>query len=245
MSLLLTIDSSQTKQASDDFTIHYGDPITLGENYEIALLKAYLWYSYQNITSAFGNNKLTYYNGVSWVDIIYPNGIYSVQDINDYMQQQMLLNNDYDTGDNSFYVTIKANFQLLKVDLILSNGYKVDFTTSLLRDLLGFNSAIATTSLTAQNTADITRGVNSLNINCSLVNTGYLNEFQGSVIYSLSPEVAPGSLISLSPSPAIYLPINDTSIKNIRMYVTDNSGRKVNFNNESVNYVLHVRKSLR
>lgn len=246
MSYLLKLDSSLISGSnSDDFTVQYGNHIQTPGHYEVALIKAFLWYSWHNVSAAYGNNIIRYSKdgGTTWeTNIIIPDGIYSVTDINDVMQAEMKTRGDWDAVGELYYASLLPNFNTLKVIATVSNSYAIDFTTGSLNELLGFNSQIVTATKSAESPADITRGVNALEINCDLTDAGWSNEFSGNTLFTFIPSSAPGSNLEITPNPAIYLSLNKQSIQRIRMWVTDQQNRRVDFNGENATYLLHIRK---
>ena len=172
MSLLVLDSSSLPQFNSDDFTVNFNTGIPLDGEYEMALLSANLWYSYFNIDAAFNNNIFTYSHngGVNWTNIVLPNGSYQISDINDYIQIIMRQNGHWDSANNTYYINLIPNFSTLKLIVQITNAsYRVDFTTSLLRNLLGFTSIIVTSTQEGANRVDITRGVNTLVVHCDAV----------------------------------------------------------------------------
>lgn len=256
MSLLLKLDSSLVSQGSGDFTVQYGQALRLANintnEWDVALIKAFLWYSYHNVSSNYGNNIIRYSldSGATWeANIIIPNGIYSVSDINTYMQAEMATRGHFGSGTgpggiDEYYITLAPNFNTLKVEVTLVGLYQIDFSAGSINELLGFNSVVITSSQSASNPADITRGVNALQINTSITESGWSNEFSGNTLFTFIPDSAPGSNIQVTPNPAIYLPINTHLIERIRMWVTDQNNRPISFEGENVTYLLHLRKRL-
>lgn len=246
MSYLLKLDSSLISGANpDDFSIQYAKHIQTPGHWEVGLIKAFLWYSWHNVSSDNGNNIIRYSKdgGSTWeANIVIPNGIYSVTDINDYMQLEMKTRGDWDAGGETYYASLLPNFNTLKVIASLSNNYAFDFTAGSINELLGFNSQVVTATKSAENPADITRGVNALEINSDLTDAGWSNEFSGNTLFTFIPSSAPGSNLEITPNPAIYLSLNKQSIQRIRMWVTDQQNRRVNFNGENATYLLHIRK---
>ena len=244
MSYLLKLDSKNAAK-SDDFEVEYTQPIPAPGSWEIALIRSFVWYSYYNVSAAYGTNIIRYSKnaGSTWeTNITIPDGIYSVTDINNVIQAELKLRGDWNSIDETHYITIKPNFNTLRVEVELSNNYQVDFTAGSIRTLLGFDSIIATVSQSATNLADITRGVNSLVINCSLTDAGYQNQFSGNGLYSFLPDSPPGSNIQIIPSEPIYLPVNTQMITRIRVWITDQQNRRVDLSGEDVTYLLHIRK---
>jgi len=254
MSTTIKLDSSSLNQNSDNFTVTFGSPIELNslskENekvkYEIALISADLWYSFSNISTELGNNTFKYYNGSTWKTVTLPNGNFQVSDINDFLEVVFDQNNDVSTDEDGIYnIVIAPNIVTLKVEIAIKNGYKIDLTTSKLNELIGFNKAIYDTTTSSQNRVDITRGVNSLSIHCSIAGGSYDNNIGSDILYSFVPLTGRGSSIHIEPNYPIYVPVNEESyIKSIQMRITDQLGRRVNFNGEPVTYFLSLRKSI-
>lgn len=59
--------------------------VTLTNDDEVALVNLNIYFSWRNITSDYGNNKVTLTFGASVFDVTFPNGNYSVEDINTYL----------------------------------------------------------------------------------------------------------------------------------------------------------------
>ena len=158
MSIFLKIDSSSAPASrSDDFTVYYGNGIRLDGDWEIALISGYLWYSYYNISSDFGNNIIRYRIGaVVQTDIILPNGVYSITDINDYMQTVMQSRAHYNAPSDLYYINIVPNYQTLRVDVTVSNTFALDLTAGTLYALLGQTSQLVSVNTVGSTNADIT-----------------------------------------------------------------------------------------
>ena len=247
MSYLLKLDSASANTGRPgDFTVRYPD-IEIHGAWEIALVSANLWYSYANIAASFGNNIIRYStdSGVTFeANIIIPDGSYTVDDVNKFMQAELERRGHWDSVGGVHYITIAPNFQTLRVVVSLSNNYQIDFTAGKLNELFGFNPSILSAAETeAENLADITRSVNNLDINVDLTYAGYVNGTAGSVIYSFMPSVPPGYNIIINPPRLIYLPINKQIIRNIRVWITDNIGRPIDFRKEDVTYLFHIRRA--
>src|SRR5438309_2087383 len=75
--------------------------------------------------------------------------------------------------------------------------------------------------------ADITRGVDPILIDCSIVGGSNENSFESDVIYSFVPNVSPGSILDIQPFHPIYLPLKENIIRKIRMRITDQNDRPI------------------
>lgn len=252
MSIFLSLDSSgQTLNPPNDFTISFSRPIDVSDGqYEIALVRSNLWYSWSNVSAAKGNNKIRYYstyNIIGWRPMItLPDGQYTIADINSFLVNAMTDNGDYITspsGVKQYPITISPNYSTLKVDIAILPSFQLDFTVSTLCILLGWTQQIVTTSGTGSTLANINDSINSLLIHCSLVASSYKNGIQGDIIWSFIPNTPPGSNIDVEVKNLIYLPIYEPAqISNIRMSITDQLNRTIDFKGEPVTYLLHIRR---
>jgi len=257
--MLIKLDSSTIlDQNSENFEVTF-DNLTLekNEDYELALLRASVWYSWNNISSEFSNNTLRYKystnSGVSYTDvnITFENGIYSVDAINNKLATVLEANNHFATvnGIKQYPITITPNYTTLLVDVnfnqTLVSGviFQLDFTTSTLRDLLGFTSGVLSTATSSQNQPNITRDVNTIMIKSSIVEGSYENGKSSNVLYAFSPSgYSIGSNINVEPTQRVYLPVSEkNNISRIRMELVDQQSRLVK-TNDDITYLLHLRK---
>jgi len=246
-SILLKLDSSKlTNQKSHNFTINYTPPIQLDEtkNYEISLLKAWIWYSWFNISQAKGNNILRYSHdgGTTFTQVILPDGNYDINGIDAYMKAQMKINNHWDSVNEDYFINLIPNYNTGKLRVEIANNYQFDMSQSTIYNLLGFNSEIVTSTVEGSRNVDITGGVSSLSIHCSLVNNSYNNDIKGDVIQSFSPDKAVSSQLYIEDNNPVYIPLEHRRIHEINMYLTDQNNQIVDLNNEITNYLLHIRE---
>lgn len=256
MSILLSLNSSGVPtQPTHNFTISY-EHLILDDRYdwECALIRSDLWYSYYNISSIKENNTFNYSpdNGVTTHTITIPDGVYNIIDIQTYMEGEMFTNGDYTTEtDNSitYHIRFMPNFNTLRVDIEIDNPvggpYILYLNTSSFYSLIGHTSTTYTGpgTFTGPNLADITDGVNSILIRCSIIESSYSNNIRAPNIYSFIPSVPPGSVITLDIQRPIYLriPPMTRDVREITMSLTDQDGNLLDFNGEEASYLLHLR----
>lgn len=254
MSILLTLDSTQVAGAtSDDFRVSYYAPIELGDaNWEVGLVSANLWYSFYNIAAEYSNNTLEYSidSGANWTTITIPDGAYQITQIDAEIKRQMKDNGHFDNSDVNnpkYYISIEPDYPTSKVRIVITNPtYQVDLSTGSLHSLLGFAAAVVSSTSVGNTVADITRGLNTINIRCDVVDGSYNNGLAGDIIYNFVPDTIPGGNISVVPNERIYIPVRrQTQIQNIRIYLADNQNRRVNLNGEPTTYLLHMRLAAR
>jgi hypothetical protein len=245
--LFLTSDDIDTNiYSSGDFTTKFESPIQLNGTWEIGLVRASCWYSFPNVSNTTYNNALIQYNnGAVDKQFTIPEGTYPVADLNTYIQNQITANGD--VGGN---ITITPNYNTGKITVVIAGGYNLDLSVSNFYLLLGFSATqvalpIAVTT-TGDNLADITNGVDNLYIRCSAVKGSYVGANNSDGIYAFLPDKPPHSSIDILPNTTTYVSLDENSLLDrIRMYITDQQGRLINFRGETTTYLLHLRQLTR
>ena len=89
MSRLIKLDSSIIDNTGncvpENFTVNFPNGIRINGPYEIGLINANLWYSWFNISDSYSNNDIRIHNGTKWINIKIPNGIYDIEQLNDFI----------------------------------------------------------------------------------------------------------------------------------------------------------------
>ncbi len=241
MTILLKLDGKSSQGKMQDFTVPFQNfELDRSTDYEIAMIRAQIWYSWHNITAGKGNNILSISmdSGSTWNQITIPNGMWSISLLNEFIKTEVI-----ELGGDEDMLDIVGNLATLKVDIELGANYQIDLSQGSLHLLLGFTPAIYTTSTSGTLPVDITAGINSILIHCSLATGSYINSNQSDIIYSFSPDVGPGNLLDIHPTTPIYLPLStNNQITNINMRVTDQNNNLIDLNDENVSYLLHIRK---
>ena len=238
---MLFLDSHQGLGKSENFSVNYDTPIQLDPNkrYIIGLFSSDIWYSWYNIDGT--NNLFKYNNKALWKELKLQPGAYNIIDIDREIKR--LIQADGDIPEN---ISISPNYNTLKCRITLKGSYKIDLTTSnSIRSVLGFTSR----EFASDGVYDGKYNVNisnimSLLIRCSIVGGSYVNGCTSDCVFSFSPAVSPGHLISIRPSQILYVPINCISdIPRITMRITDQSNNEVNLNGERVTYHLYLKQA--
>lgn len=130
---VLVLNASNVADDGTNSTYIYNFPnsVVLTDKY-IAVSSVVMYYSWFNIDSKYNNNKLTYtwtVGGVSTVyNIIIPNGLYNIKDINAYCQWVMINNGHYlvnSSGSNVYYFELLVNPNRYAIQL---NTFRVPTT---------------------------------------------------------------------------------------------------------------------
>ena len=247
---LIKLDSSATNGKPENFTTTFSN-FLLEKNveYEVALISLSMNYSYPNVSSTNSNNTVEYSpnGGTNYYTVTIPDGNWSVTALNDHINGIMKANGHYNVVNSVdvFDVTISPNFNTGLVDITLTNSYYLRFTSSTFHNLLGFTSVTLTTTTSSTKAVDITNGITSLNIRCSIA-TGSIdaNGNNSDILFSFTPSVSPYSYITKNPTNPIYVPLNThNQISQTTMRVTSNDNTDIDLRNEPVNYLLHIRKT--
>ena len=83
--------------------------------------------------------------------------------------------------------------------------------------------------------------VNSIRVNCDLVTGSYVNESQKPVLYSFFPNVPPGYKVVEIPNTPVYLPVSQTDIERIRVWLTDKDEQPLDLRGETLSMWLVIR----
>ena len=245
----LDSDGCYFKNNTADFTIMFdGSSYDLrGIQHEAALIQLTMTNSYYNISAAQGNNLFVYYNGTAWKTIVLPDGNYNIQYLVQELQYAMVANGDTTvdttTGLTLYPINFVPHYPYSMLTISLNAGYQVDFTQGTLNQLLGFNSAILTTSITGPNKTNMNGPIDQLMIHCSLIGGEMsLNKYPSDVLYSFVPNAAPMGVIAIERSHPFYIPLSRRDLlSQIRIYITDQNNGTVNLNCYGLNVIIHVR----
>ena len=226
---------------SHDFTTRFNTPLILANDlkYEMAVKSLSMTYSWYNIRESFGNDVIKYSKdkGANWETITFVDGMYSYDDIDEYIhghlkKEKDILNPD-ETDETKFKYGINISFILssYRVLIELDENYQLDFRDSDFGKLIGFDSKIIPKTEYAPNLPDITRGVDEIHINCDKVIDSILDGNSTSTI-----DIVP--VVGLRRSlPFTHIhhflswnPISTHQISEMRFYVTDPSGDPIDLN---------------
>ena len=131
------------------FPIKFDPVIKLDRDihYDLALDRATMTFSWHNISEKYNNNSIKYSadNGNTWEDINFTDGMYSYDDLNDYIQEILESNGDDKEG-------IKLSFILssYKVVFELKSRWQLDMRNSNFGDLIGLDHKLLQKTETVQ-----------------------------------------------------------------------------------------------
>ena len=231
-----------------DFTTNLDDPIYLdkNKNYVAAFKSLFTYNSVPNITQS--NNKFRYSsdNGSTYKTIILPIGAYEVTEINSEIQRQMILNDDYDKSNDSFFIEISFDKPTQKATIdIKHDDYIVDINCeNSVGTSLGFtdNMMLNKGFHISQNIIDI-EPVNTILVHCNLISGSYINNKLSQVIYAFTPKVSPGYKIIEKPFPEYdYFGIPKyEKIRTVRVWLTDQNNKLIDLRGEKITVCILIK----
>jgi hypothetical protein len=193
------------------FSVSYPQPINIppnAKNIQVWCHSLGAYYTFPNISTAKNNNKIYFTDDVANYEkyvITIPNGLYSVDLLSDAVSYA-LNQSGFSPSLFSFSGDLATGKVILSYD---TAGYAVYMKTGQSPYvLLGFNAeqkipasgySTSTSQYTAPNVADF-GSLESITLQCSLVNTAYNNGKTSNVLASIPIEVSAGQNIVYNPS---------------------------------------------
>lgn len=214
-----------------------------GGDYLVAFYNGSLYNSIPNFSAALGNNILAYSidAGINYTNITIPDGIWSVEDLNTFIQAELTAN-----GDAGVF-TLTPDYNILRVVLTLLNAnIRVNLSLSTIWKTLGFNSGIYAVTTIGQNTVDISNGTISYAVRISAItDQAFVDGVNDSTIHSFQFNVPPGSLQILTPTPElIWYPVKAQRLDRLDVQIIDNLGRTQDLNNEACQLTLVFKRAM-
>ena len=203
-----------------DFTIKFNPSLKLDpeKKHQLALDRLSMTYSWYNIRSDYGNNKIKYtHDGRTWQTITFVDGMYSYSDINDYIHQYMSQKSHHSTdssGKKTYSINLTFILSTYRVLVSLDGDYQLDLRGTEFGDLIGFEKKLITKTEYGSKLPNITNSIDVLNINTTAITDNLTRSFP----------------FSFEPKRPLYCPVSTYHIDEMRVYVTDSLGRPVNFN---------------
>ena len=114
--------------------------------HELALDRLSMTYSWCNIRSDYGNNKIKYtHDGRTWQTITFVDGMYSYPDLNDYIHQYMEQKSHHTTdsgGKKTYSINLTFILSTYRVLVSLDGDYQLDLRGTEFGDLIGFEKKL-------------------------------------------------------------------------------------------------------
>jgi hypothetical protein len=242
------------KQSSGSIIDRYIPAIRINEQNRsrifVEVISATIFNTIPNISVALNNNTLTFtYLAVPYT-ITFPDGIYSVTDLNGYIKK-WLYNNNIPPVNGVYLFSISGDVSTQRC-VIQANvvDLTINFNTSKIRNVLGFvtTNSITSTIVGQSFFGDTVAQFNSINeivMHSNLV-SGMYDDNQLTGLSNRSDVLAVIQIDQSTGSQIIYRPLNPIranlivdNINNIRIYLTSETGGILEIN-DPWSVLLHI-----
>ena len=232
---------NSNKGPSHDFTTSFNPVMRLDPNrdYFVALDEIAMSYSWYNVSKSYENNTLKYSHdsGTTWHTIELPDGNFSYDELNAYVERVLEGAKHSKTG-----ITIRFIPALFKVLITVEDGFQVDLQTGNFADLIGFTKKIVTSTSYGENLPNITRSVDDIYIRTNIISDSVVGGKESDVLFRFSIDNLPlSNPFHIEPREKKYSKINTDKIQDLRIYITDSLNRPIDLNGISVSLTLLIK----
>ena len=220
-----------------DFLVKFNPPLKLDPefNHFLALDRLSMTYSWYNIRSSYGNNKIKYtHDGSTWQTITFSDGMYSYSDINDYIHQYMVQKNHHTTDANGvkkYSINLTFILSTYRVLVELDGSYQLDLRGTDFGDLIGFEKKLVTKTEYGTKLPNITKSIDSLNINISIIKDSVVNGVNTNTIAVIPTDNLTRSYpFTFEPRRTLFSPVSSNTISEMHITVNDSLGHPIDLN---------------
>jgi len=219
-----------------DIHVNFQTPIELDPslNYQLGLEWFSVFNSIHNITKT--NNFLYYSFEKNEYKIEIDDGAYEfdkiVEEIHSHFPKEEIKP-----------IKLSLNLSTGKSLLEIKKGYKVDFKTSKLNDLLGYTKKVYTEGKhKSENGINIT-DLNSINIQCDIVKGIIVNGEQTNILYRFPSDTVPryAKIIKEHQHPR-YMDVTRSNFSNLQIRIIDKDDNLIDFHGEEIEMLLHLKQ---
>jgi hypothetical protein len=183
------------------------------DDHFICLSNLSMYYTWKNIKASYGNNTLKYQIGDKSVDVIFPDGSYSIKDIDNYLHMTMRVNNDSEN-----LIRIFSNVTYNRVSIVVGLNCKLVLGDGIAK-VLGFSNP----TIINQSHGDLVPMIERVDVvlvHCNLAQNNFTQD--SSLIFSFVPDSAFGTQLHQKPSFPLWRQTRQNSeITEIDIWFTD------------------------
>ena len=228
----------------EDFVIKFDPVMHLSNdmNHELAVDRVSMTYSWHNINTEYNNNTIKYSkdNGSTWKDISFVDGMYSYDDISEYINN-VITENDDEPSNNRVGIKIYFVLTSYRVVVELGNQWQLDIRNSNFGELIGFEPIIIKNTSYSSKIPNITNSVDSIHINSDIITDSITDgRFSNTLVVISTNNLTRSYPFSYEPKRALFSSISKSNISEMRIYITDSLGRPINLNGVDwyINFIL-------
>lgn len=186
------------------------------DNHYVCLSNLSIYYTWKNIRASYSNNWLRYRVRDKDVDVIIPDGSYSVKDINNYMHLVMMTNKD--AAKDDYPISIYPNPTLNRVSVVVKPDCSLVLGKGMAH-VLGFSNHTITTTSHGDLVPKLER-VEAVLVHCNLAQNNFTQD--SSLIFSFVPDSAFTTQLHQKPNFPLWRQTRKNSeIREIDIWFTD------------------------
>jgi len=160
--------------------------------------------------------------------------MYSYSDINDYIHQYMDQKSHHTTdskGEKKYSINLTFILSTYRVLLSLEGDYQLDLKGTEFGELIGFEKKLVTKTEYGTKLPNITKSIDSLNLNISAIKDSIVNGINTNTIAVIPTDNLTRSYpFTFEPMRQLYCPVSSNYISEMRIYVADSLGKPVDLN---------------
>ena len=235
------------KSKPEDFIIKFEPTLHLDPEmrHELAVDRVSMTYSWHNINDSYNNNTIKYSkdSGSTWKTITFVDGMYSYDDISDYINQ-VITNNDDQPSDDKIGIQIYFVLSSYRVVVELGDDWQLDIRGSKFGDLIGFTPQILTQTSYSTKLPNITNSIDSIYINCDIITDSITDGvFSNTAAVIPTDNLTRSYPFSFEPKRALFSPVSKMMVSELRVYITDSIGRSIDLNGIDWHMTLILRST--
>lgn len=276
MSQIIITGSNVINTANNEFVFNLPTTVDF-TGLEICVQSIQIMYSWDSINASLYNNanfSYQWYNNTTGdydtFQVILPDGLWSIADINGYLQFTMIQNNHYSTdsatGNNIYYINLEINSVLYAVQVntfpITTTppaGVTYQFTAPSVTfnptitfpanfcNIVGFAAGFTTSQSNAGTILSFTSSVApqvqpspTLMLSCNCVFNKYMSP--SSILFALTPNVAVGASFYIQPFP-VYSPCMSGQFRQIKLSWMNSNYQAIPLQDPTCCIVLLIRQT--
>ena len=237
--IFINTENSKTNM-SDKFIYQFTDKLNLKtpNNRSVGLVNLSIYYTWENIKSAYNNNKFKK-SAPTWNDEFdLPDGSYSVSDIQDYFEFIM---KKHETLAENPPIQIYPNKIKNRIVFKVKTGYKLELLYAETMKLLGSTKKDVNKDKDGEDVPKL-ESTEVVLVHCNLLNNSY--QQASKVLFTFVSNKQFGQLITISPHSLIMLIMLKTTnaeFQSIELWFTDLNNRPLEIDKtDSVNITLII-----
>ena len=160
--------------------------------------------------------------------------MYSYSDINDYIHQYMEQKNHLTTdakGVKNYSINLSFILSTYRVLVSLEGSFQLDLRGTDFGELIGFEKKLVTKTEYGTKLPNITKYIDSLNINVSVIKDSVVNGVNTNTIAVIPTDNLTRSWpFTFEPRRTLYCPVSSNTISEMHITVNDSLGQPIDLN---------------